>query len=67
MKVTLEGDKLQFGFSELVDELDLEQKRELAKALIWDKELFNEFIDALAGDSVVSENYNSMSTTLDSG
>ena len=59
VKVTLENGQLQFGFRDLLDALDDEAKRELSELLIWDKELFDEFIEALATDKVVTESYNS--------
>jgi len=59
LHVTLEDGKVQFGFRDLIDALDDEEKRELAGMLIYDKELFDEFIDALATDAVVTPSFNS--------
>lgn len=55
----LEHGKLEINIRDILDSLTLEEKHELAESLIWDKEIFDEFIEKLATDSVVTCSFSS--------
>ena len=58
MKVIIKETKIEINFIDLLSEMDAEQKHELAEHLVWDKDIFDDLIERLATDTVVTSAYN---------
>lgn len=59
MAIEHQDGKITFYFLDLVRMMDKETKRELAENLLWDQEMFDELIESLMSNRIVTPNFDS--------
>ena len=57
MKVTYENDNITISIYDLVDNLSDEAKRDLGQQILWSKDAFNDILDAIINDQIVSPRF----------
>ena len=57
MKYNVKNQTVEIRLYDIIEELTIEEKRELANYLVWDQEMFNELVERIATDTVVSESF----------
>ena len=59
MSVKFENMELKISLWDILNELTDEQKHEIAEHLIWDQAIFDDFVDRIATERVVTDSFNS--------
>ena len=57
MRIKLDGTDVIISLWDILAELSADQKRALAEHLIWDNDIFNDLVECLATDRVVTESF----------
>ena len=57
MKANFEKENIVISIYDIIEELPLEAKREIGQSLIWDKEVFNDVLDAIINERIVTKSF----------
>ena len=55
MKYNLSNGNLEINMDDIINNLTYEEKRAIAEVLVWDKEIFDDLVQRLMGDQIVTD------------